>query len=112
MSPTLDYRLKGGFSLLANNPDNPCLINVLMFLILHANGRGRCWISLETIAKNATRSDPGKAVHAKRWLIEHDAIKLVPYEKRVGDEINLPKRQHIFQLTGFIRDGDMIYPYL
>lgn len=112
MSPTLDYRLKGAFSLLANNPDNPCLINVLIFLILHKNSRGRCWISTETIAENATRGDPNKAVHAKKWLIEHDAIKLVPYEKRTGDETKLPKRQHIFQLTGYIRNEDIIYPYL
>lgn len=112
MSTTLDYRLKGAFSLLANNPDNPCLLNVLTFLILHANGRGRCWVSTETIAQHATRGDPNKAVHAKRWLVEHDAIKLVPYDKRVGDEEKLPKRQHIFQLTGFIRNETMIYPYL
>lgn len=112
MSPTLDYRLKGAFSLLTNNPDNPCLVNVLIFLILHKNSRGRCWLSTETIAKMATRGDPNKAIHAKRWLIEHDAIKLVPYDKRVGDEVNLPKRQHVFQLTGFLRDEDMIYPYL
>lgn len=112
MSPTLDYRLKGAFSLLSNNPDNPCLMNVLIYLILHKNGRGRCWPSTETIAKMATRGDPNKAIHAKRWLIEHDAIKLVPFDKRVGNEVNLPKRQHVFQLTGFLRDGDMIYPYL
>ena len=112
MSTTLDYRLKGAFSLLANNPDNPCLLNVLTFLILHANSRGRCWVSTETIAQDATRGDPNKAVHAKRWLIEHDAIKLVPYEKRMGNEEKLPKRQHVFQLTGFIRNENMIYPYL
>lgn len=112
MSTTLDYRLKGAFGLLTNNPDNPCLLNVLTFLILHSNSRGRCWINTENIASNATRGDPNKAVHAKRWLIEHDAIKLVPYEKRVGDEEKLPKRQHIFQLTGFIRNEDTIYPYL
>ena len=58
MSPTLDYRLKGAFSLLTNNPDNPCLVNVLIFLILHKNSRGRCWLSTETIAKMALEVIP------------------------------------------------------
>jgi len=49
---------------------------------------------------------------AKQWLLDVGAMVLVPYNKRVDDELKLPPRQHVYQLTGMIKLGDEIVPYL
>src|SRR3990172_6762274 len=98
MPPTLDYGIKACMSELTKD----CRWNVLSVLILHANIRNRCWVGMDTIALIATNNNTRKATKAKKWLHEHGAFTLVPFDKRVEQELDLPPRQHIYQLTGKI----------
>lgn len=83
-------------------------VGVLFFLILHANVRLRCWPSVDRIVEKTTISRP-VVIKAVKWLEEHCAIELVPFNKRVDDELQLPPRQHVYQLTGFIEwEGERI----
>lgn len=88
--------------------------SVLTVFILHANARNRCYPTMETVAQMGANGNLKRATAAKRWLIEVGALILVPYNKRVGDEQKLPRRQHVYQLTGkFIADGQSFnYLYL
>lgn len=85
---------------------------LLTMLILYADIRNRCWPSVDRLAHDMGLS-PTKVSTAKKWLLEHGAIELVPYGKRVGDERKLPARQHVYQLTGRVEiDGkDISYLY-
>lgn len=84
---------------------------VLTVLILHADIRNRCWPSIDLIAHEMSLS-PSRVSKAKKWLLEHKAIELVPYEQRSGNEKAIGPRQHVYQLTGTIEiDGKKI-PYL
>ena len=118
---SLNYDLKRGIELLTRDDR----WNVLTILILHVNARNRCWPSMETIAKLGTNGNDKKASAAKKFLKAHQTFILVPYAKRVGDdETKLPKRQHIYELTGKIvpcgdpececkvLDGEVPYLYL
>ncbi len=78
-------------------------LDVLITLVLHSNVRNRCWPKMELIAKLATGGNLTKATAAKRWLIDHGAIELVAYKHRLDDEQQLPKRQHVYQLTGILK---------
>jgi hypothetical protein len=49
---------------------------------------------------------------AKDWLYEHGAFDLVPYDKRLGKELTLPVRQHVYELTGTLTFGDRVIHYL
>jgi hypothetical protein len=96
MAATLSYELKSCMSILCKD----ARWNVLTVLILHANIRNRCYVSMPTIAEMATNGNLTKATRAKKWLEDHSAFTLVPYNKRVEEEQALPKRQHVYQLTG------------
>ncbi len=99
MSATLSYDLKKCLPALVQ--DNRW--NVLTVLILHSNIRNRCFVGLDTIAALATHGNRSKATRAKKWLESHGAFEIVPFDKRVADELALPPRQHIYQLTGELR---------
>lgn len=99
MSTTIDYDLKRAMKFLSK--DNRW--NMLTVLMLHANERNRCWVSMDTIQEMATGGNRRKATRAKKWLEKHLAFELVPFDKRVGKELNLQPRQHIYQLTGLLQ---------
>lgn len=99
MSATLDYELKKCLGTMVE--DNRW--TVLTVLILHANLRNRCYVSMDTISRLATGGNRHKSTRAKKWLETHKAFELVPAKKRVDDEINVPPRQHVYQLTGLLK---------
>lgn len=81
---------------------------VLLTIYLHRNGRNRSYPSNKRIMKS-TGYASAPVSEAIKWLIEHKAFLLVPYDKRVGEEVRLPKRKNIYQLTGVIElDGKLI----
>jgi hypothetical protein len=84
---------------------------VLTALILHANIRMRCWPSVPLLI-DETGWSSASVTAAKVWLIEHGAIVLVPYRKRVDEECRLPRSKHIYQLTGMMNIGGETKPYL
>ncbi|MDX2138597.1 MAG: hypothetical protein SF123_10925 [Chloroflexota bacterium] len=72
---------------------------------------------MDTIASLGTHGNAATAARAKRWLHHHGAFRLVPYGERVEEEKTLPKRQHIYELTGRIAIANdkcvlEIHPYL
>jgi len=99
MSTLLDYNLKQAMHFLSDKDR----WNVLTVLILHTNNRNRCWPSTDTLARQGTHGNRKQAVNAKKWLEEHGAFQLVPYKKRCDEEQNLPQRQHVYELTGYIQ---------
>lgn len=99
MGSQLDYDLKRGMAVLTK--DNRW--NVLSVLILHGNIRNRCYPSMDTITEMATNGNRSKSTRAKKWLEKHGAFEVVPYDKRVDDELKLSPRQHVYQLSGVIQ---------
>ena len=91
----LNFELKNHFRLIAGDR-----WNVLTILLLHANIRNRCWVGMDRIAELATNGNIGHATKAKKWLVAHGAAELVDYVHRIGQEKELPARQHVYQLTG------------
>lgn len=84
---------------------------VLTCLILHANVRNRCWPSIETII-DETGWKRDSVLAAKKWLADNGAIELVPYSMRINEEKALPRRQTVYQLTGYfnlLTDGEPIF---
>ncbi len=117
MSMTIDYSIKNFSpeqpSFLQIMADNPSYLLVLLTLMAYSNKRGRTFPTMDTIAYQATNSVTRKAVAAKKWLLEHQAIALVPLDKRQGEERKIDPRQHVYQLTGYlISDDGYVYPYL
>ena len=103
---------KGHISLLQIFSKRPVYFLVLSTLAAYSNQRGRCWPSVDTIANQACNDNQNIAIEAKKWLLKHQAIALVPPQKRVGAELDLDPRQHVYQLTGyFISDDGYIYEY-
>jgi len=96
MTATIDYDIKRGLHLLTKNDR----WNVLTVLMLHANIRNRCHVSMDTIARMATNGNRTRATDAKKWLEKHEAFELVPFGKRLEDERKLSPRQHVYQLKG------------
>lgn len=84
---------------------------VLLVLIMRSNDRNRCYPSVEKIAKDIGWSVPS-VIKAKEWLLSVGAIKLVSYHERVDDEKECSKRQHIYQITGYMTINDKKIPYL
>jgi hypothetical protein len=108
MVATLDYHLKEAPPELFDG----IRWTLLTFFILHANERNRCWPSMRGLAVKLGRSLP-YLTEAKQWLIEHGAIRLVPYKERVGEkEKTVSKRQHMYELSGTVKFGDKVFPYL
>lgn len=86
-------------------------LNVLISIMLHCNWHFRAW---PTNAK--MKKETGRESQAVSKAIEHlvsiNAIALVPEEHRSGKQENkLSRRKNIYQLTGFLQDGDDVYPY-
>lgn len=86
-------------------------LNLLIALVLHANIRLRCWPSIPLLI-DETGWSVASVNDAKKWLLEHKAIMLVPYELRVDEETKLPRAQHVYQLTGLLKLDDKTVPYL
>lgn len=84
---------------------------VLSMMMLHANNLNRCWPSIVGIASDLGIS-PNQVTKAKNWLIEHGAIQLVPYDKRIGNEELLPPRQFVYQVTGQVTIDGKTVSYL
>lgn len=84
---------------------------VLTALILHANIRLRCWPSIDLLETESGWSR-ASVVAAKMWLAEHGAFVLVNYAKRVDEELDLPPRQHVYQLTGILLFENEVCEYL
>lgn len=84
---------------------------VLTNFILRANLRLRCWPSTKTICKDTGYSQP-MVVEARNWLVAHQAMVIVPFDKRLGDEEKLPIRQAVYQLTGVLKLSGVIVPYI
>lgn len=99
MSAVLSFDLKPCMSVLCAESR----WNVLSVLLLHTNIRNRCYIGMDTVAEMATNGNLNKATAAKKWLELHGVFELVPFAKRVGEEKDLPRRQHVYQLTGVLR---------
>lgn len=91
--------------------------DVLTVIMLRCDSvRNRSWPAMRTIAKKAcptsgVNGNLEMATRAKKWLMDHGAIELVPYKKRVGPELLLPRNRHVYQLTGVINFDGKIYPY-
>lgn len=104
---SLNWKIRDGLHLLRDNGR----LNLLIALMCHSNARNRCWPSMRLLVKE-TGWSIGEITKAKDWLIEHGALELVDYDKRVGkQELSLPRRQHIYQLTGEIKVEDKTYHY-
>lgn len=99
MTAILSYDLKKCMKLLCKDDR----WNVLSVMILHTNIRNRCYPGMDTIAKLATGNDKTKATRVKKWLEAHCAFTLVPFGKRIDDELELAPRQHVYQLTGTLK---------
>lgn len=85
---------------------------VIVCLLSHANIRMRCWPGVELITDETGWSSASVSA-AKKWLLGSRAIILVPFQYRVDEELALPPRQHIYQLTGIMQlSGGKIVPYL
>lgn len=99
MTTMLDFNLKQAMHFLSEKDR----WNVLTVLILHTDDFNRCWPSTNTLAYMGAHGNRKRALDAKKWLGEHGAFQLVPYQKRTDEEKKLPQRQHIYQLTGYIQ---------
>lgn len=86
-------------------------LNVLIAMILRANGRLRCYPSLETLVKD-TGLSIATVNRAKNWLAECGFITIVSYTKRVDEEIDLNRRHNVYQLTGVCTVDGKEYTYL
>jgi helix-turn-helix protein len=84
---------------------------VLTMLILHANIRNRCWTSIDYLASKLGKST-ATVESALKWLRKVGALEVVPFKERVGSEKQLPNRQHVYQLTGKLSDGENSTSYL
>lgn len=105
--PVIDYKMRDTLHYLRDNGR----LNVLIALILRANIRNRCWPSMSRLC-----ADTGYSIsvvnEAKKWLVKHKAIEVVPFKQRAGKECDLPPRQTVYQLTGTLVIDDKTYPYL
>jgi len=104
MSATLNWELRKHLKDLRDDGR----LAVLTALILHSNIRMRCWVSVDLLVEETGWSRP-LVSKAKAWLAEQGAFVLVPFRKRVDEEVSLPRRQHVYQLTGMmVIDGKPI----
>jgi len=114
MSATLHWGLKKYMREFRDGGDGAhrdARLPVLLALVLHANPRGRCWPSTTVLCEETGFAKPA-VVEARKWLIARKAIELVSYDKRVGLEAKLPRRQYVYQMTGVIETSTGMQPYL
>lgn len=107
MVATLDFDLKNAPTDLWEG----CRWAVLTMLIVHANTRNRCWLSVDYLVAKLGKST-STIVAALKWLREHLAFRLVTTKERSEDEKGLPNRQNIYELTGNLTIGELTLPYL
>jgi len=79
---------------------------VYLAYVLHADHRGRAYPSIDTLAKE-TGYGRTTVIAAKSWLLEHKALAVVPFEKRMGQrETTLHHRREVIEVTGLIKLDD------
>ncbi len=83
----------------------------LLSIYLHRNIRNRAWPNYDLI-QDETGYGREAVARAVKWLRENNAIVLVPYNKRIGEEKLLPRRKNIYQLTGVIQLGGALRRYM
>lgn len=83
---------------------------ILTALLFDSNVDNRCWPSGDRIHRMTGKSQT-TITRAKQWLLKHKAIELVPYNERKGREKALPRRQHVYRLTGVLEIDGKQYPY-
>lgn len=107
MAATLSYQLKNAPAEFFDGIRWP----ILTLFVLHANIRNRVWMSQRTLATRLGKSVPyvNAALH---YLEAHGAITLVPRDKLVDEELKVPARQHVYQLTGALTFGEKTIAYL
>lgn len=71
-------------------------------LFLHANSDLRCWPG-DSLLMDEVGFSSGTLKASKDWLVKRNAIILVPYNKRMVTENHLPKRKHVYQITGIMK---------
>lgn len=91
--------------------EEPATLAILTTMLSHCNIRLRCWPGMDLLVSE-TDWEIGAVTKAKRWLMERGAFVLVPYEKRVDREVDLPIRQHVYQMTGVLRTKEGVKPYI
>lgn len=112
MPTTLNFNLRTHMHHFREAGDGKELrLPVLLQLVLFANARNRCWPSQKTIGSNLG-CDHSMVSKAIKWLREHGAIYVVPYEYRVDAEADLEPSKHVYQLTGLVLLGGEPVPYL
>jgi DnaD/phage-associated family protein len=80
--------------------------HVLTAYILHANGRGRAWPSLDTLSRETGYGRPA-VIAARKWLVRAGALSKVSYALRIGDERTNPRKE-VMQITGVIAIDDRV----
>lgn len=85
---------------------------VLTALLCHANMRYRCWPSITRLTKTSGVKSTATVTKALDWLEDNRALYRVPYAKRIGEEVDLPPRQTVYQLTGHVFNDGVYYSYL
>lgn len=96
-----------------NNGKKPTMnLTMLFMFVLQANGEGQFYPSTEYLANELGTSEP-TIVKARKWLLKHGTFVMVPYTQRTGKMKDLPRRQIVYQLTGFyITNAGVPVPYL
>lgn len=107
MSTTLDFDLKKAPPELFEHGR----WDVLTQMIIHTNERNRCWPTVRRIGTRASKSLE-TVNEAKKWLKSVGAIVDVPFDQRIGKELDIPKRQCVYEVTGIIKIAEKEYPYL
>ncbi len=103
MSATLNYQLADQLKHFRDpGAGKEARLPVLMYLVLRANIRQRCWPNAETIAQDTGIGKP-RVLNALQWLADQGAIYHVPPAKRVGSEKRPRASRHVYQLTGIIQ---------
>ncbi len=114
MTTVLNWDLREHMHLFREEPGEgrEIRLDVLINLILHANLRGRTWVSRDRIAREIGAAE-ARVSAALKWLFQKGAIYNVPFKYRIGEERDLEPRKYVFQLTGIIRfNGELVVPYL
>lgn len=114
MTTVLNWDLREHMHLFREEPGEgrEIRLDVLINLILHANLRGRTWVSRDRIARELGIGKP-RVSAALKWLFEKGAVYNVPFQYRIGTERDLEPRKYVFQLTGVVRFSDeLVIPYL
>lgn len=104
---------KSATSFLNVMSQDPYRMMVLLTIGSHADSDGRAHPSMDTIKFHAANGNQNIAIRAKKWLLEHQAMVLVPRQHRQKPaELAIDPRHHVYQLTGYIVYEREVYTYL